>query len=75
MDVPKIAQSSAVQSVTLEEVDKQHIIEALKTTGWRAIGKGGALKFYASIQRRLNRGCKNQASKGAKTISDISGVS
>ncbi|MEW6053527.1 MAG: sigma 54-interacting transcriptional regulator [Nitrospirota bacterium] len=42
LDVPKIARSGADQSGTLEEVEKQHIIEALNTTGWRVSGKGGA---------------------------------
>src|SRR5208283_2470744 len=35
LDVPKIAQSGADQSGTLKEVEKQRIIEALNTTGWR----------------------------------------
>ena len=42
MDVPKIAQSCAEQPGTLEEAEKQHIIEALNTTGWRVSGKDGA---------------------------------
>ena len=43
--VPKMAQSGADQSWTLEEAEKRHIIEALNTTGWRVSGKDGAAEI------------------------------
>jgi transcriptional regulator with GAF, ATPase, and Fis domain len=45
LDVPKLAQSGADWSGTLEEVEKQHIIEALNTAGWRVSGKKGAAEI------------------------------
>ena len=45
MDVPKIVQSGADQSWTLEEVEKRHIIEALNETGWQVSGKDGAAEI------------------------------
>jgi len=42
LDAPKIAQSDANQSWTLDEVEKLHIIKALNTTGWQVSGKSGA---------------------------------
>jgi formate hydrogenlyase transcriptional activator len=53
LDVPKIAQSGADQFVTLEEAEKQHIIEALKTTGWRVSGKGGAAEVLGINPKTL----------------------
>jgi formate hydrogenlyase transcriptional activator len=61
LDVPKIAQSGADQSGTLEEVEKRHIIEALENTGWRVSGKDGAAetlginpKTLESMMKKLN---------------------
>ncbi len=59
LDVPKIAQSGAEQSGTLEEVEKRHIIEALNTTGWRVSGKGGAAELLGinpkTLESRIQR--------------------
>jgi DNA-binding NtrC family response regulator len=59
LDVPKIAQSGADQSGTLEEVEKQHIIEALNTTGWRVSGKDGAAEILGinpkTLESRMQR--------------------
>ncbi len=59
LDVPKIAQSGAGQSETLEEVEKQHIIEALNTTGWRVSGKDGAAEILGinpkTLESRMQR--------------------
>lgn len=59
LDVPKIAQSDADQSGTLEEVDKRHIIEALNTTGWRVSGKDGAAEILGinpkTLESRMQR--------------------
>ena len=59
LDVPKIAQSSAEQSLTLEEAEKRHIIEALKTTGWRVSGKDGAAEILGinpkTLESRMQR--------------------
>jgi transcriptional regulator with GAF, ATPase, and Fis domain len=59
VDVPKIAQSGANQSGTLEEVEKRHIIEALNTTGWRVSGKDGAAEILGikpkTLESRMQR--------------------
>ena len=59
LDVPKIAQSGADQSGTLEEVEKRHIIEALNTTGWRVSGKDGAAEILGinpkTLESRMQR--------------------
>jgi len=59
LDVPKIAQSGADQSGTLEEAEKRHIIEALNTTGWRVSGKGGAAELLdinpKTLESRMQR--------------------
>ena len=52
-DIPKIAQSGADQSGTLEEAEKQHIIKALKTTGWRVSGKDGAAEILGINPKTL----------------------
>ena len=52
-DVPKIAQSGADPSGTLEEVEKRHIIEALNTTGWRVSGKDGAAEMLGINPKTL----------------------
>ncbi len=53
LDVPKIAQSGADQSGTLEDVEKRHIIEALNTTGWRVSGKDGAAEILGINPKTL----------------------
>ena len=53
LDVPKIAQSGAVRSGTLEEVEKRHILEALKTTGWRVSGKDGVAEILGINPKTL----------------------
>jgi DNA-binding NtrC family response regulator len=53
LDVPKIAQSGAGQSGTLEEIEKRHIIEALNTTGWRVSGKDGAAEILGINPKTL----------------------
>jgi formate hydrogenlyase transcriptional activator len=54
LDVPRLAKSCADQSVTLEEVEKLHIIEALKTTGWRVSGKDGAAEILGLNPKTLD---------------------
>jgi transcriptional regulator with GAF, ATPase, and Fis domain len=53
LDVPKIAQSGAAQSGTLEEAEKRHIIEALNTSGWRVSGKDGAAEILGINPKTL----------------------
>jgi transcriptional regulator with GAF, ATPase, and Fis domain len=53
LDIPKIAQSGADQSWTLEEVEKRHIIEALNTSGWRVSGKDGAAEVLGINPKTL----------------------
>ena len=58
-DIPKIAQSTADQSGTLEESEKRHIIEVLNSTGWRVSGKGGAAEILGinpkTLESRMQR--------------------
>jgi formate hydrogenlyase transcriptional activator len=53
LDVPKIAQSGADPSRTLEEAEKRHIIEALNTTGWRVSGRDGAAEILGINPKTL----------------------
>lgn len=55
IDVPKIVQSGADQpgGGTLEKVEKEHIINALNTTGWRVSGKGGAAEILGINPKTL----------------------
>jgi len=59
LDVPKIVDSGADQSGTLEDSEKRHIIEALNTTGWRVSGKDGAAEILGinpkTLQSRMQR--------------------
>jgi PAS domain S-box-containing protein len=59
LDVPKLAQSCADRTETLEEVEKRHIIEALNTTGWRVSGKDGAAELLGinpkTLESRMRR--------------------
>ncbi|MFA4827639.1 MAG: sigma 54-interacting transcriptional regulator [Thermodesulfovibrionales bacterium] len=59
LDVPKIMQSGADQSGTLDEVEKRHILEALNTTGWQVSGKGGATEILGinpkTLESRMQR--------------------
>ncbi len=59
VDIPKIAESKTVRSMTLEEVEKRHIIEALNTTGWRVSGKNGAAEVLGlnpkTLESRMQR--------------------
>jgi transcriptional regulator with GAF, ATPase, and Fis domain len=53
LDVPKLAQSGADRTETLEESEKRHIIEALNTTGWRVSGKDGAAELLGINPKTL----------------------
>ena len=53
LDIPKIAQSGAYPSGTLEEVEKRHIVDALNTTGWRVSGKNGAAEILGINPKTL----------------------
>ena len=59
LEVPKIKQTGAGQSGTLEEAEKRHIIQALKTTGWRVSGKNGAAEILGinpkTLESRMQR--------------------
>ena len=53
LDVPKILQPDTDQSQTLEEAEKQHIIEALNSTGWQVSGKNGAAEILGINPKTL----------------------
>src|SRR5208337_3147148 len=59
LNVPKIVLSGSDQSGTLKEVEKQRIIDALDTTGWRVSGKDGAAKILGinpkTLESRMQR--------------------
>jgi DNA-binding NtrC family response regulator len=71
LDVPKIAQSGADQCVTLEEVEKRRIIEALNTTGWRVSGKGGAAEILGINPKTLESRMQRLGIQGNKKKSTI----
>ena len=58
-DVPKIAESQTDHFSTLEEAERQHIIAALDTTGWRVSGKDGAAEILGinpkTLESRMQR--------------------
>jgi len=53
LDLPKLEQSGKDHSRTLNEVEKQHILEALKTAGWQVSGKGGAAEILGLNPKTL----------------------
>ncbi|RJQ38557.1 MAG: PAS domain S-box protein [Nitrospiraceae bacterium] len=75
LDVPKIAQSDADQSGTLEEAEKRHIIEALNTTGWQVSGKDGAAKILGINPKTLTSRMQKLGIQRNKKMPDISGDS
>ncbi len=53
LDVPKIAQSGTDQFGTLKDKEKQHIVEALNSTGWQVSGKDGAAEILGINPKTL----------------------
>jgi len=53
MDLPKLAQPGTNHCGTLEEAEKRHILEALKTAGWQVSGKGGAAEILGLNPKTL----------------------
>ena len=45
VELPKIGDSNSFQSLTLKEVEKNHILDVLERTRWRIRGKNGAAEF------------------------------
>jgi len=69
VDVPKIAESKTVRAMTLEEVEKRHIIEALNTTGWRVSGKNGAAEVLGLNPKTLESRMQRLGIQRSKKIS------
>jgi Response regulator containing CheY-like receiver, AAA-type ATPase, and DNA-binding domains len=74
-DVPKIKQSGANQSGTLEEVEKQRIIEALNTTRGKVSGTGGAAEMLGINPKTLESRMQRLGIQRNKKTPDISGNS
>jgi transcriptional regulator with GAF, ATPase, and Fis domain len=53
IDMPKTVDIKTNQQRKLEEVEKRHIIEVLKTTGWRVSGKKGAAEILGLNPKTL----------------------
>ena len=53
MDLPKLAQPGSTHCGTLEEAEKRHVLEALKTTGWKVSGKDGAAEILGLNPKTL----------------------
>jgi len=53
IEVPKIEQLKTDQLITLNEIEKLHIIGALNTTGWQVSGKDGAAKILGLNPKTL----------------------
>jgi PAS domain S-box-containing protein len=45
LQLPKIIEAPTKRGMTLEEMDKKHILEVLESSGWRVRGKGGAAEI------------------------------
>jgi formate hydrogenlyase transcriptional activator len=45
IDQQKVEDNPVVQNMSLEDVERQHIKQVLKTTGWRVSGKNGASRI------------------------------
>jgi DNA-binding NtrC family response regulator len=72
-EVPKSAQPSAKRPTTLEEVEKQHVIEALNTSGWRVSGKDGAANILGINPKTLeSRMQKLGIQRDKNNVGDIS---
>jgi Response regulator containing CheY-like receiver, AAA-type ATPase, and DNA-binding domains len=74
-DVPKITRSAANQQGTLEEVEKQRIIEALNTARGRVSGKDGAAEMLGINPKTLESRMQKLNIQRTKKMSDISGDS
>jgi len=75
LDVPKIIQSGVKQSGTLEEVEKQRIIEVLTTTRGRVSGKDGAAEILGINPKTLESRMQKLGIQRNKKTPDISGKS
>jgi len=53
IELPSSSVSAAYRGTTLEEVEKNHIIEVLTRTGWRVRGNGGAAEILGLKQTTL----------------------
>ena len=53
LDVPELAHPGTNQARTLEEVERKHITEALKATGWKVSGKNGAAEVLGLNPKTL----------------------
>jgi transcriptional regulator with GAF, ATPase, and Fis domain len=53
LDVPMITRSEANASRTLDEMEREHIIDALNATGWRVSGAGGAAEVLGINPKTL----------------------
>ena len=42
VDLPKSQNAKSYQNITLEDMERRHITDALETTNWRIRGSGGA---------------------------------
>jgi PAS domain S-box-containing protein len=45
VEIPKITDSTASQNMTLQEIDRNHIISTLDMVGWRVRGENGAAEI------------------------------
>ncbi len=45
IDVPRVSDSQAPNKLTLNELERQHILKVLESTGWRVRGKNGAAEI------------------------------
>jgi transcriptional regulator with GAF, ATPase, and Fis domain len=76
LDVPLIAQAVASHIETLESVEKQHIVEMLRATGWRVSGKSGAAEILGLNPKTLESKMQKMGIRRVqKDFPDISGKS
>jgi len=72
VDLPKISDSTKPQSVTLEELERRHILGVLESTGWRVRGKNGAAELLGLKPTTLDSRIKKLGIQRIPDASDIS---
>ncbi|MBA3004137.1 MAG: AAA family ATPase [Desulfurivibrio sp.] len=75
LDLPKTASPVVCQAGTLEDLERNHIVDVLDSTGWRVSGKSGAATILGLNPKTLESRMQKLGIQRNKRISDISGVS
>ena len=59
VELPKVSDSTCLPGMTLEDMERKHITDVMKRTGWRVRGKGGAAEILGlkptTLESRIKR--------------------